>query len=172
MRVKVRGAGIDAFCVILTFTIYLPKPVSSLKHLLMRAALFECDGDKCGLSSSRILHIRYEEEGCMRCHVCICVRVVAEAVVALSQHIDGSALRSIYSALQRAYDVGNGEHDVGTVQVVIRYILRGRFALSSRFMTTDSTFASATITTDMPLGTTLPNLCNIMHDFSALYSAV
>ena len=38
MRVKVRGAGIDACCVILTFTIYLEKPVSSLKHLLMRAA--------------------------------------------------------------------------------------------------------------------------------------
>ena len=87
--------------------------------------LFECDGDKCGLSSSRILHIRYEEEGCMRCHFCLCIGVVAEAVVALSQHIDGSALRSIYSALQRAYDVGNGEHGVGTVQAVIRYILRG-----------------------------------------------
>ena len=38
MRVKVRGAGIDAFCVILTFTIYREYPVSSLKHLLMRAA--------------------------------------------------------------------------------------------------------------------------------------
>ena len=88
-------------------------------------ALFKCDGDKCGLSSSRILHIRYEEEGCMRCHFFLCIGVVAEAVVALSQHIDGSAIRSIYSALQCGYDVGHGEQGVGTVQAVIRYILRG-----------------------------------------------